>query len=772
MKKFVCSFFAFFITTLVFSQSNLSWKSYSSYNEIKDISEANDKVYAASQNAIFTRNQSSAATTTLTTVEGLSGETISHIYFSKAFNKTLIGYENGLIIVVNPDGSMFNAIGIIQKQIPGNIKKVNNFMEHNGIVYVSCDFGIVQFFLNNSEFGDTYFLGSTISDYQKVIQTTVFNNSIYAVTQNNGIKKGDLSNPNLNDFSQWSVFNVGNWNGIATINNQLVASGKDDNNLYRFTGNSAFLFHNNIQAIVDFRVNENNLIVTTASRVVVFNNSLTITTQIDNTAIMPVNPVFSCATIINNVLNIGTKDNGVYTKTNTSNFINITPNCPIRNVIFNVKSFSSGFYAVYGGYDGNFNPYAYDFGGLNNYGFSKYTENGWKNIPSAAVLGAKNLTRITINPKNEKQVYLSSFFSGVLKVENDVPTTLYNQTNSTLETLVDPNSPNPLYIDIRINGAAFDKSGSVWFGNSRIKNAIKRLRPDNTWQSISIAPISANSFFGYLGNDYSNLLIDKNNIKWLASSQDGIIAYNDTNNVLKKITSGAGNGNLPSQDVRAIAIDNKNQMWIGTAGGLRILPSVDNFNQAGQMNTNSIIILENGIAQELMYEQFITDIVVDGSNRKWISTNNQGVFLLSPNGQSTIYHFTTNNSPLPSNSVLDLDINGTTGEVLMATIKGMVSFKGISTAASSSLENAYVYPNPVRPEYTGTVKISGLLDKANVKITDIEGNLVFETTSEGGTVEWDTTAFGKYKVASGVYMIFLSGSDGEETKVKKVMIVR
>ena len=64
------------------------------------------------------------------------------------------------------------------------------------------------------------------------------------------------------------------------------------------------------------------------------------------------------------------------------------------------------------------------------------------------------------------------------------------------------------------------------------------------------------------------------------------------------------------------------------------------------------------------------------------------------------------------------------------------------------------------------------MDKVNLKITDIEGNLVFETTSSGGTVEWDTTAFGKYKVASGVYMIFISAQDGVETKVKKVMIIR
>ena len=205
---------------------------------------------------------------------------------------------------------------------------------------------------------------------------------------------------------------------------------------------------------------------------------------------------------------------------------------------------------------------------------------------------------------------------------------------------------------------------------------------------------------------------------------------------------------------------------------MRVLSNVGSFLSDDQLTANPIIILEDNLAQELLYEQFITDIVVDGANNKWIGTADSGVFLVSPNGQETKYHFTTSNSPLPSNVINDIDINSVTGEVFIATAKGLVSFKGVSTAANDDLSNAYVYPNPVRPDYQGTVKISGLLDKANIKITDIEGNLVYETISEGGTIEWDTTAFGKYKVASGVYMIFISAQDGVETKVKKVMIIR
>jgi hypothetical protein len=236
---------------------------------------------------------------------------------------------------------------------------------------------------------------------------------------------------------------------------------------------------------------------------------------------------------------------------------------------------------------------------------------------------------------------------------------------------------------------------------------------------------------------------------------------------------GSDSGNLPIQDARTVVIDKRNQLWIGTRKGLRVLPSIDRFSQDGQISTNAIIIEdEDGVAQELLYEQAVNDICVDGANNKWIGTVDSGVFMVSSDGQETIHHFTTSNSPLPSNAVNDIEINGTTGEVYIATDKGLVSFKGVNTDPKDNLSNVYVYPNPVRPGFSGTVKIANLVDKANVKIADIAGNLVFEKIAEGGTVEWDTTAFGKYRVASGVYMIFIATDDGSETKVKKVMVVR
>ncbi|WP_445453507.1 type IX secretion system anionic LPS delivery protein PorZ [Flavobacterium sp. 25HG05S-40] len=756
------SWFIVLLFQIGFSQQNLNWKGYYSYNTIKDVSESSTRLYAAAENALFTKNLASNELKTINTIDGLSGQTISALYHSETFNKTVVGYENGLMIVINDaDGTMLNVVDIINKNIPANIKKVNHFMEYNGILYVSCDFGIVQYRLNTLEFGDTYFIGPGGQEI-KVFQTTVFNNEIYAVTQFFGIRKAAVNNPNLIDFAQWQVFDAGNWNGIVTFNNQLICANLDTN-IYRHNGTFFSQVANLGQNCLDIRVSANNLIVTSANKVLIFNQSLNQSAVILNSQVTTIPVTFTCATVINGGIYIGTNENGILNSTLTapSTFEFIMPVGPQRNNMFSINYTSSNLWAVYGGYSNDYNPYTFIGFGLGQYGISKYNEtDGWLNIPYSDVLDAKALVRIAVDPNDENLVYIGSYHNGLLKVENDIPTTLFDNTNSSLEISVGS--------EIWVNSTTFDRSGNLWMTDSRVKKALNVLKSDGQWQSYNMEGILDN----FASNDFCRIAIDRSGTKWIASFKNGVIAFNENTNVFKKLSEGVDLGNLPSTDVRALAIDNRSQVWIGTSRGLRVLSSTGSYNSDDQMKANAIIFIEDGVAKELLQEQSITDIAVNGSNQKWISTADSGVFFFSANGQETIYHFTKDNSPLPSDTVTDIEINAATGEVFFATNKGLVSFQGVSTRPADSLDNVYVYPNPVRPNFDGTVKVAGLVSKANIKITDIEGNLVHETTSEGGTIEWDTTAFGKHKVASGVYMIFIAAEDATETAVKKVMIIR
>lgn len=773
MKKQFLFLFVLLTAQIATSQYSKLWKGYFSYNEVKDLSESPNQLISASENALFSKDLLSGSIKTTNTIDGLSGLTITTIYHSPTFKKTLVGYENGLMIVINDlDGSMTNVVDIINKALPPDIKRINHFMEYEGVVYVSCDFGIVQFKLSTMLFGDTYFIGNGGAQIS-VKQSTVFEGNIYAATFINGIRRASITNANLNDFSQWTTLDANGWTGIESFGNSMAAIS-NTGFFYKWNGTN---FSNPIgltEVSTDLRKYGDYLIATTASHVYVYNNTFTQIRNLNRSEITDATVRFTCATVINDKLYIGTAENGVYTTSlQGSAFQNISPAGAYRNAIFGLSASTSNLWMVYGGYDKDYNPYTYFGFQPNQFPISIYNKNGWKHIPFEEH-NAKALTMITPNPNNENQVYISSFFSGMLKVENFVPTILYNNTNTGTDGLKPINGPGPE--NIWINGAAFDKSGNLWMNSSLQTKALVELQANGQWKSFSTQSVPSSFGLFKLGR----MVVDKNDTKWMATLNDGVVAFNETvsNTTFKtlRFSEGGTTGNLPSSNVRALALDNDNQLWIGTIFGLRVLSSVDAFYSEEQMTTSNIVFNEiidgQPVAQELLLLQTINDIVVDGANNKWVATADSGVFMFSPDGQQTLYHFTTANSPLPSNTVNDVDINGTTGEVFIATTKGMVSFKGTATEAKDDLNNVFVYPNPVRPNYYGTVKISGLTDKAHVKIADIEGSLVHEAISEGGTVEWDTTAFGKYKVASGVYMVFVSSEDGSLTKVKKVMIVR
>ncbi len=771
MIKKLLLFFVFLFSCFGFSQENSEWQGYFSYNNIKDISTSSTSVYAAAENSVFLKNTTNNVLSTINSIDGFKPDNISSIYYCQQKNIVFVGNTNGLVLLILSDGRVLQKRGIIDEvPVSPTIKKVNHFYEFETKILISTDYGISVFDLEALEFGDSYYIGNN-GQAERVFQTVVFNNDIYAVTQNIGIKKASFSNPNLVDFNEWQTIDGGFWNGITVLNNQLIASNTN-NVIYRYNSTSFVPVFTPSQQGFDIRTSQNYLITTTNNHVYVHDSNLTQVVHFQSSQIPDLNVTFTCATILNDMVYVGTNESGIiaFPLNNPSSFEIVKPDGPEQNFVFRVKKSASTLWTLYGKYNRTYNPY-YPPYGLGEFSISLYKkEEGWSVLPYDDIFQAKSLSSLAFNPNNENEVYVSSYFSGLLKIENEEADVLYNTTNTGqngLQSLALV-PPNPSYIDVRINGPVFDAVGNLWMTNNMVDKPLKVLRPGGQWQSYDFTEIIAETE----NESYAPLVIDKNNTKWIPSSRNGLIGFNDGLNNKSIVIKTATEGNLPDIDVRCIAIDARNQLWIGTAKGLRIVQNVDQFLSQDDIQTRSIIIVENDLAQELFYEQFILDITVDGANRKWVAIADSGVYLVSSNGQETIYRFTKENSPLPSNNVNDIEIDPETGEVFFATDKGLVSFKGSATKPSDDLSGVFVYPNPVRPEYEGTVKISGLTDKANVKITDITGNLVHETTAQGGTIEWDTTAFGKYKVASGVYMIFIAAQDGIETKVKKVMIVR
>lgn len=780
------SILLFFLVLSIQAQDfSTLWQGYFSFYNIKDVAVGDNKVYGASENAIFTYDLSTNLIETITTIDGLSGETISTIAYSEAYGTLLIGYENGLIeIVSGPENEILSVVDILDKQtIPPNLKRINHFNVHDGLVYISTDYGISVYNLERLEFGDSYFIGNGGSQIN-VNQTTVLDNTIYAACgNNNAIKSAELSNSNLIDYRQWQTMGNGSFVSVESVGSRLYAI-QSNQVVYEISNGGFIALFTYSNLPLDMKAVNDNLVIATENNVYVYNSSFSALATVTRPSELDTR--FTAATISENHVFIGTSSLGVL-KTNLSNtaaYEIIVPEGPLMNDAFKIEAGNNNLWVTYGDYTVDYNPYP-----LRSYGLSHLVEDNWINTAFDNLLSAQNLNYVAVNPFNPTQVFISACQQGILELNDEVPTVLLDQNNSGLE-IIAPNIPS-----IRQTGSLFDRNGLLWTLSCLTDKALKSYNPSTgQWRGYSFSEIIQDPISDEFG--FGDLAIDRNGTKWIGSYKNGIIGYNENGSKIRYLNS--EEQNMPSTVVSAVAVDNNNQLWIGTILGLRVLYNTGNFFDSANPSVKEIVVLDDGIPQELLSNQYITDIKVDGSNNKWIGTLDAGVFYFSPDGQQTIYHFTTKNSPLPSNSIKDISIDAQNGKVYIATSKGLVSFSSGGSKPEEELTNAYVYPNPVRPEYdilgannlndiNKGVKIRGITENVNIKITDIEGNLVAEAQSrvnlraarsnynfaiDGGTAIWNGKNLANNIVASGVYLILISDLDSFETKVLKLLIIR
>ena len=775
MKFIAILFFSILSIPLCISQN---WNGHYSYHNSIDTSIGNGKIFTASENAIYIYSTQDDQLSIITTIDGLSGDFISNIYYSTNFNKLIIGYENGLIQIVDfNNDNILTIYDIIEKTtIPPNKKKINEFTEVDNIIYISTDYGVSLYDLNSLEFGDSLFIGEG-GTQQQVNQTIINDNFLYAVLPDfGGIKRVNLDLDIIN-YQNWELVYSGDFDFILNIDDSFVFT--NENNVF-FNENGTFSQVISLsQTIKKIVINEGKIIITSEDKIFIYDTNF----NLINSSIISsnFNTNFNSSELYNNYIYVATSSKGLL-KININNIqqnYSILPAGPLDNNVFSISSLYGSLWATFGDYTSTYNPYP-----LARKGVSHWSDEYWNNINYDSIPeNAVNLNNISINPFNLNNIFISSYHGGLLEI-SDESLSLFDQSNSGLESLIS-NETN--YNSVRISGSNFDDSGTLWLMNSRVDNPLKSFNLDtNQWSSYDFTQIIPDGFNDELG--FSDIVIGSNGTKWIGGLNSGLIGFNENagNPLLKRINDNDV-GNLPSPYVKSLAMDNNNHLWIGTIKGLRVLYNTSNFFDAN-VSTQQIVIEEDGIYKELLEQQFISDIKVDGSNNKWVGTIGSGLFYFSQNGQQTIYHFTKNNSPLPSNNINDIALDFVNGLVFIATDKGLVSFDSGGSTTSSTLNESYVYPNPVRPSFNMNIekiKISGITEDINIKITDISGNLVAEANSnvnnryngfnleiDGGIAYWNGKNLANNSVSSGVYIVMLSDLDSYDTKILKIMIIR
>jgi hypothetical protein len=442
-------FYAFMVLCGCINQSgqaqNFSslWQSHFSYNRVVDVVTGDGKIYAAAENAIFEYVPDSDELRTITTVEGLSGGQITTIYFSDIYGYLLIGYENGLIEIYTPsEDSVLTVVDILERDniTPVN-KRINHFFEHQGLVYISTNYGVSVYNLQTLEFGDTYFLGDGGQQIQ-VNQVAVVENTIYvACLDGNGLKVADLSNPNLIDFTQWQTLVSGNFVNVNVFNGKAYAV-RLNRALFEIEG----AVFNQILVLdtlpLDSETSPNNLIYSTADALYLYNSALVLENIL--TPNTDFETSFTSAARLNGVTYVGTIDFGVLsTLFSDTDYYEIRPNGPLFNQAFKINAETGIVWATFGDYTPAFDPSPNRTRGIS------YLDDGqWNTIPFDSLFNARNLNTISVNPFIENQVLISSFQDGILELNNFEPTVLYDESNSGLESLILPNNPNVVSVRV------------------------------------------------------------------------------------------------------------------------------------------------------------------------------------------------------------------------------------------------------------------------------------------------------------------------------------
>jgi hypothetical protein len=375
---------------------------------------------------------------------------------------------------------------------------------------------------------------------------------------------------------------------------------------------------------------------------------------------------------------------------------------------------------------------------------------------------------VSVNPTDGEKIAVGSYSKIPLSIieTGDQVTQTFTPENSELKA-VGPGG-STMITDVK-----YDSDGNLWIGNSYSIELLKVYTKDNKWVKINLGSSTMNKMINQIEIDY-------NGNKWLSVNGVGLVGFNDNQTIentsddkVQILNTGETTGALPSNEVTAIAVDFDNKIWIGTDNGFAILYNSESVFDATAGNYNAQRIklkfeLEN---EYLLGKTSITDIEVDGGNRKWFGTASAGIFLLSPDGTEILENFTTDNSPLISNTILDMQFDQTTGELFIVTDKGLISYRVDATFEDPEYSNVKVFPNPARPENSEIITIQGIRYDSDIHVTDAAGNLVYKTTSNGGTATWNGKTLLGERVKSGVYLFWTAPNEGKGRKVGKVVVI-
>lgn len=764
--------FIFFFSSMLFSQSNISigeWKSYLPLNNGKSIDVGGGNIYIAANAGLIVLDEQDLSETFYTKVEGLSGVSIEKIKFDEVRNQLIIVYEDSSFDLFTPN-STFQVLDIkLNTDILGS-KKVNDvaISQNNSNAYLSTDFGIVEYDLEKREFGFSCFTNERIFD------ADVRGSTIFIAAESGSYYFDFNSNANPSDFNTWTFLGLENslpevygCNEVSIVNEKIYLN-VDDRILVETTElqfEEVYEFDDSNYHAASINSYSDGWILTllgntSTSDVVFFNN--------EN---MPIVIENECTNFSNDAVQdgegriwISDRWDGVRYKDNvdaTCQYLNF--NGPFSSELSDVKIKDDQIFVASGGVSDIFN---YNF---SDRGFYMY--NGqWTNVNKFNYQPFNdndilNVFQVLPHPK-ENKLYIGTYWAGLIEYNLDDQSYIqYDSSNSSLGVAIGDEQRT------RISDMAFDNDGNLWIANYAAEKPLSVLTTEGIWHSFSI---------GTTPKSIASIAVNEQGQIWMriAGNSGGVYVY-DIGESVADPTDGEtprfftmNNSELPTSQIKSIAIDKSGDVWVGTTEGVVVF-------ECNPFDLDCVgsqpLVDQDGNLGQLLGSESVQAILIDGADRKWFGTK-KGLFLQSSDGELQLDHFTESNSPLFSDEIIDLAYNDNNGELLIGTTKGLQSYRTKSSGATRKhAAEVYAFPNPVYPDYQGDIAIKGLARNANVKITDMNGKLVYETTALGGQAIWNGRNYNGINAARGVYLVFSSTTNTFEdidTHVAKILLMK
>ncbi len=729
-----------------------TWTSHLPYNNVISIATDGKMLYAASEISFFTYDPASGEMDAYSKTEGMSDVDMAWVAHDRTTGYTILTYKNGNIDLFK-DRNFYNIPDFKQRVING-AKEINGIYTENGLAYISTSIGIIVVNLAKREIKETYeFIQNEIT--VPVLAFAASEQYFYANT-GSGIYRINRNSPSPQVFSLWQKISDKVLPDAAVAQNIFFAANQDS--LYKAQGDSLIGVMSLGQGGDHIDEGNGYLLICSYGAVEGY-NAATWSKDVYNYQYTDTRQA-----VLLNDGNMWVADYYKGIAKSQDNISYVKPNGPSGLSSYDIYAYDRNVLVAHGAVSDNW-VFRY-----NTEGFSEYKDGQWINYNMQNFPFLSNFYDfITITKdRNDGTIYAGSFISGLLVLNADGTHQQLAQNSPILESVnVNPGTWS-------VAGLVLDENRTLWVNNfGTINNELAAKTADNNWYKFN-----PSVFGGYPGGG-TNIIIDDIGQKWYVSPRGGgVVVYNDngtiedkTDDATRQLMAGAGAGNLPDNDVYSIAKDKNNAIWIGTRAGIAIVNCTE-VAATSQCDAEQPTVQFDQFAGKLFATEIVYAIAVDGANRKWVGTAS-GVWLLSPSGEEIVSRFTEENSPLPSNVIKKITIDPVSGDVYIGTEKGLVCYRGTATDGGEKNEEQLItFPNPVPSGYGGTIAIKGFVENADVRITDISGQLVYRTTALGGQAVWNGMDYKGRRPQSGVYLVFATNKDGTEKTTGKIVFMQ